>query len=322
MHRRNFLAAAAGSVALTAFYRTHLSASPGFGEDGPMDVASFHRSRRFAETPYGRIAYVERGRGAAALFLHGLPLNGYQWRGSLDRLSAIRRCIAPDFMGLGYSEIAAAQDLSPVAQMGMLVALLDTLKVDTVDLVASDSGGAVAQLLVALHPTRVRTLMLTNCDVHEDSPPPVLKPVIAASRAGTFADDVLLPQVRDKQTVHSSFGLGTCCFTFPLRLRDDTIDCYLAPLVSSPLRKAQLHQYCIALEHNPLLGIEAALRRSEVPMRVVWGTGDTLFDPKSPEWLDRTFPNSRGIRRIEGARLFWQEEYPEVIAEECRRLWA
>jgi len=40
--------------------------------------------------------------GAAALFLHGAPLNGFQWRGAIDRLTPYRRCIAPDFMGIRW----------------------------------------------------------------------------------------------------------------------------------------------------------------------------------------------------------------------------
>src|SRR4051812_28552146 len=71
----------------------------------PLDAAAYRAARRFADTPFGRIAYVERGAGAAALFLHGAPLNGFQWRGAIDRLSTSRRCVAPDFMGLGYSEV-------------------------------------------------------------------------------------------------------------------------------------------------------------------------------------------------------------------------
>jgi pimeloyl-ACP methyl ester carboxylesterase len=63
--------------------------------------------------------------------------------GALERLSPYRRCIAPDSMGLGYSEIPEGQELSPEAQAGMLAALLDTLGIPSVDLVASDSGGAV-----------------------------------------------------------------------------------------------------------------------------------------------------------------------------------
>jgi haloalkane dehalogenase len=33
------------------------------------------------------------------------------------------------------------------------------------------------------------------------------------------------------------------------------------------------------------------------------------------------FPNSRGIRRAEGARLFWPEEFPDTLAEEAHRPW-
>ena len=286
-----------------------------------MDLAAFHASRRFATTSFGRIAYVERGAGPAALFLHGLPLNGYQWRGALDRLSSIRRCIAPDFMGLGYSEIPEGQSLAPEAQREMLAAFLDTLTVAAVDLVAGDSGGAVAQLFVAKYPERVRTLLLTNCDVHEDSPPPALLPVIAASRAGTFADEVLAPQLTDRAKALSPAGLAGCCYTYPAKLSDETLACYLRPLVSTVFRKAQMHRFCIALERNPLLAIEPALKRCEAPMRVVWGTGDTIFHPAGPDWLHQTFPRSRGVRRIEGANLFFQEEMPEVIAEEARMLW-
>lgn len=323
MHRRRFIGVAAGAVAGGALGCAVPGLSSGLREPGgPLDAAWFHASRQFVTTAYGRIAYVERGAGPVALFVHGLPLNGFQWRGALERLSAERRCIAPDMMGLGYSEIPEGQSLAPEAQAAMLAAFLDALAIGAVDLVASDSGGAVAQLFVAHHPDRVRTLLLTNCDVHEDSPPPALVPVIAASRAGTFADDVLVPQLRDSANARLATGLGHCCYTNPGFLTKEILDYYLSPLVSSPRRKAQLHGYCIALERNPLLAIEPALRRCPSPMRVVWGTGDTIFDPAGPDWLDRTFPRSRGVRRVEGANLFFPEEMPEIIAEEARRLWA
>ena len=224
-------------------------------------------------------------------------------------------------MGLGYSEIPKGPILAPEAQASMLAAFLDNLAIAGVDLVASDSGGAIAQIFVAHYPERVRTLLLTNCDVHEDSPPPALLPVIAAARAGTFCDDVLLPQVNDKANARTADGLGGCCYTDPAKLTDEAVDCYLKPLVSSPLRKAQLHGYAIALERNPLLAIEPALRQCQAPLRIVWGTGDTIFDPSSPDWLDRTFPRSRGVRRIEGANLFFPEEMPDLIAEEAEKLW-
>ena len=102
----------------------------------PIDVSAFHASRRFARTHFGRIAYIERGAGPVALFMHGFPLNGYQWRGALERLSSRRRCIAPDFMGLGYTEVTADQDLAPATQAEMIGAFLSTLSIDAVDVIA------------------------------------------------------------------------------------------------------------------------------------------------------------------------------------------
>ena len=87
--------------------------------------SGIYRSRKFVETRFGKIAYVDRGTGPAALFLHGLLLNGFQWRGVLPRLSHRRRCIAPDFLGLGYTDARSTQELAPILQADMLVAFLD-----------------------------------------------------------------------------------------------------------------------------------------------------------------------------------------------------
>ncbi|HEV7777831.1 MAG TPA: alpha/beta hydrolase [Luteibacter sp.] len=299
--------------------RAHALPGPGSGVPSPpTDATAFRAARRFADTPFGRIAYVERGSGNAALFLHGAPLNGYQWRGALDRLSSYRRCVAPDFMGLGYSEIPEHQSLAAAAQVGMLAALLDVLAIDRVDIVASDSGGAVAQLFMVRYPERVRTLLLTNCDVEPDSPPTKVKPVIEMARAGTLAD-ATAKWLTDTALARSTFGAAV--YHDPSQLSAETIEYYVAPLVSSPLHRAQYHAFHLALEPNPLAGIGASLKRSKVPVRIVWGTSDDIFSQADADYLDRTFKHSEGIRRVPGAKLFFQEEYPDVIAEEARRLW-
>lgn len=326
MQRRRFLQFTAGAMAApilaTCGSRPGAMSSPdGAANASPAaEVARFRAERRFAKLSYGNIAYVERGSGDAALFLHGFPLNSFQWRGALDRLAPWRRCIAPDFLALGATEVAEAQSVAPGAQVEMIIALLDQLAVSKVDLVANDSGGAIAQLIVTRHPARVRTLLLTNCDVETDSPPPALAPLIEQAHAGTFAD-TFVPLVADKAFARSAKALGSA-FTFPTNPADETIDCYLGPLISSSRRKQLINAYCVGLEHNPLAGIEAALRRSAIPTRVLWGTGDTIFSQASPAYLDRVLGNSRGVRRIPDAKLFWPEEYPELVAEEAHRLWA
>ena len=128
-----------------------------------MNASEFHSSRQFAETPFGRIAYIERGAGPVALFLHGLPLCGFEWRSVIEDLAPVRRCIAPDAMGLGYTEVASGQDVSFAEQARMIAAFLDVLKIETVDLVGNDTGAGISQIFAAKYPTKVRTLTLSNC---------------------------------------------------------------------------------------------------------------------------------------------------------------
>lgn len=286
-----------------------------------LDLWAWREARRFVPTRFGRIAYVERGTGAGALFLHGFPLSGFQWRGALERLAPHRRCIAPDFLALGDTEVAPGAKVGPDTQVEMLVAVLDALAVGPVDVVANDSGCAVAQLLMTRHPARVRTVLLTNGDVEGDSPPPALRPVIELARLGRFADEWLAPWAADPALARSPQGLGGLTYTYAVNPTDDAIAAYLAPLVASPSRKALVNAYAVALDPDPLAGIEPALRRSAVPTRIVWGTGDTTFSPRSPDYLDRTLGRSRGVRRVEGAKLFFPEEFPDLIAEEALRLW-
>jgi pimeloyl-ACP methyl ester carboxylesterase len=325
MYRRQFLEMTAGALAGCATRATRDSGSPGIAgaREFPEFRAAeaFHAARRYARTSFGKIAYIERGTGDAALFLHGFPLNGFQWRGAIDRLSAHRRCVAPDFLAMGYTEVADGQSVGPDAQVSMLVALLDALSISTVDLVANDSGGAVAQLFVARHAERVRTLLLTNCDTEKDSPPPALMPVIEMSRAGTYVDSWLVPWLADKALARSSKGIGGMCYADPAHPSDDAIEIYFAPLVSSPKRKALTHAYAIALERNPLLGLEPALKRCAAPTRILWGAEDTIFSRSSPDYLNSVFGASRGVRRLAGKKLFFPEEVPDIVAEEARRLW-
>jgi haloalkane dehalogenase len=317
MKRRVFLQTSARVVASCVL----ASVATASAVAGKLDAAAFHRLRRFAATRYGRIAYVEQGVGPAALFLHGYPLSGFQWRGALERLAPQRRCIAPDFLGLGYTETGADQNLSPATQAEMIIAVLDALGVRTADVVASDSGLTVAQLLTVRHPTRVRSLLLTNGDVYTNSPPAGLAPFIVQLRQGVAADQWLAPQLADPAVARSAQGLGGGAYTDPANFTDECVQYYFAPLLATSLRKAQFQRYGLAFEPNPLPAIVSKLRQCPAPARMVWGTGDALFDVKWAEWLDANLPHSQGIRRVPGAKLFFPEEMPDLIAEEARGLW-
>jgi len=317
MQRRDFVVLTSGSLIAPALLSSATAAAI-----ARVSAAEFGAARRFVDTRFGRIAHVDLGRGDAVLFLHGLPLNGFQWRDSIAALSSGRRCLAPDFLGLGYTDVAAGQSVGPLDQMAMLIAFLDAKGIRKVDVIASDSGGAVAQHLVTRHPERVRTLLLANCDCEIDYPLAALQVPFELSRQGKFADEVVRAWQADKALARSDEkGLGAC-YADAARLPDEVFDEYLLPLLSSAQKKAKLHEYVLALEENPLAGIETALKACRVPTRIVWGAEDRVFSTKSPDYLSKAFGNSKGLRMIEGGKLFWPEERPEIVAEEARKLWA
>ncbi|MGH8082894.1 MAG: alpha/beta fold hydrolase, partial [Lysobacter sp.] len=254
-------------------------------------------------------------------FLHGLPLNSFQWRGAIDLLASERRCIAADFMGLGYTRVAEGQGVTPSDQTDMLAALLDRLKIPSVDLIANDSGDAVAQLFVARYPQRVRTLLLTNGDEERNCPPEVVKGTIEEARVGK-ATVQFEKWLQDLESNRSPQGIGGQAYADPAGFSDEAVEYYFKPLVASARAKALFDAFMLGLLPNPLEGIGPALKRFQGPVRIVWGSADTIFLAENPERLDRAFGRSLGIRRLPGYKLFWPEERPDLIAEEARALWA
>jgi haloalkane dehalogenase len=323
MRRRNFLAGSAGILAATVMSKVAVGQPAAAAASGEDEAAArrYDKERRFMDTSFGRIAYIDRGAGPVALFLHGFPLSSFQWRGAIDRLSGQRRCVAPDLMGLGHTRVAANQSVAPAAQVDMISTFLERLGIQQVDLIANDSGGAVAQLFVTKYPRRVRTLLLTNCDVENDSPPAALLPIIEAAQTGLYPDLYLEPWLRHKDVARSATGLGGLCYSVPAHPTDAALEQYLGPLVASAERKALVNRYTLGLTPNPLQGIESKLRDCIVPTSIVWGMSDTIFSPHSPDYLAGILPELTVIRRIPAGKLFFPEEYPDIIAAEARRLW-
>jgi len=330
MNRRKFLTYGATAAAL-ASTTVAVAAAAAASREPSKEAASswdpvaedaaagarYAKERRFLDSPFGRIAYIDRGSGRPTLLLHGFPLSSFQWRGVIERLSGTRRCLAPDLMGLGYTEVADGQSVTPASQAAMIAAFLDRLNVGEVDLIANDSGGAVAQLFLIAHPERVRTLLLTNCDVETDSPPQAVLPIIEAARAGIYPDLFLEPWLRHKDVARSANGLGGMCYSKPMYPTDTALEQYLGPLVASAARKALVNRYTLGLTPNPLAGISSQLRKCSVPTRIVWGMSDSIFSSKSPDYLASVLPRVTGVRRLREAKLFFPEEYPDVIAEEA-----
>jgi len=290
-----------------------------------MDIATFHRSRRFAEVKSGRIAYIEQGQGPVALFIHGVPLNGYHWRHIIDRVKHRRRCIAIDLMGLGFIEIAPSQDVSFTAQARMVAEFLDALGIDRIDLIANDSGGAIAQIFAAHHPGRLTSLVLTNCDVHDGWPPPQVKPLMEHSRKGTIAT-VFGPTAERPDLARERYARGEPAPLFrsyadPGILTDELIRLYLQPPLSSPERIDAFQRYWLGFDNKHTVAIHDALKVLQVPTLIVWGLKDIFFDVKWAYWLKETIPGARRVVEVEDARLFFPEDRPDALTQPILQFW-
>jgi len=290
-----------------------------------MDVRTFHARRRFAEVASGRIAYVDEGEGPAALFVHGVPLNGFHWRHVIARAGRARRCIAPDLMGMGYSEISSTQDVSFVAQARMLKELIDALGLERVDLVGNDSGGAVAQIFAASYPERLRSLTLTNADVHDNWPPKQVLPIIALARKGAAAS-VFQPLLDDPAAARRRFESGESvplfrCYADPGIVTDELIRVYIEPILSNAGRRAAFDRYWVGFDCAQTVAIEPQLRRLRVPTLIVWGLADFFFDVKWAYWLKETIPGAVRVVEVPDARLFFPEDRPEALAAPLLAHW-
>jgi pimeloyl-ACP methyl ester carboxylesterase len=290
-----------------------------------MDIAEFHANRRFAKVSSGRIAYVEQGDGPVALFVHGVPLNGYHWRHVIEKVRQRRRCIAIDLMGLGHSEIAPTQDVSFAAQARMIAEVIDALGIDRIDLVGNDSGGAVAQIFAANYPHRLRSLVLTNCDVHDGWPPPQVLPLMERARTGTLAE-VFQPLLDRPDLARARFARGEPVpmfrsFSDPGVLTDAIIRLYLAPLLSSPQRIAAFERYWLAFDNAQTIAIHESLTRLKAPTLIVWGLADIFFDVKWAYWLKDTIPGATRVIEVPDGRLFFPEDRAAFLTEPLLGFW-
>ena len=284
-----------------------------------MDGNNSTAAKRSVQTASGRISYSEQGAGPVALFVHGVLLNDHLWRHQLAELSDIRRCIAPDLLAHGDTQIAPDQDVSVTANANMLREFLDALGIDQVDLVGNDSGGGIAQIFAALNPQRVRTLTLTNCDAHDNWPPEAFKPFLAMAAAGGLRD-ALEGMLADKSVYRSPQALGPA-YEDPQSITDATIETYLRPLVGTQQRTRDFQRFLAAFDSVHTVRVASQLQALRAPTLIVWGTDDIYFPVKWSQWLADTIPGTRKRVELKGARIFFPEERWQELNAELRAHW-
>jgi pimeloyl-ACP methyl ester carboxylesterase len=96
------------------------------------------------------IFYRYAGSGTQALLLlHGFPTGSWDWHRIWPGLSQHFRLLAPDFLGLGFSDKPLAHDYSIMEQADIVEDLLRQLGIFEAHVLAHDYGDTVAQELLA-----------------------------------------------------------------------------------------------------------------------------------------------------------------------------
>ena len=274
------------------------------------------QDREIVSTAYGDIACRVTGSGPVALFIHGVFLSADLWAGQLDALGDLRRCVAVDLLGHGASVCPPLSGMTLPAQADMILAVLDALGADQADLVGNDSGGAVAQLVAARAPHRIRSLTLTNCDTDENLPPAAFAPIVDMARAGVLAPG--LPVIAaDPAAGRDALASG---LERPDALPDEVISGFLAPF-ADPARARAVQAMVASMDPAVTVAIRADLARLHAPTLIVWGTADEFFGVDWAHWLAETIPGPTQLRLVEGAKLFHPLERPAELTRALRDFW-
>jgi pimeloyl-ACP methyl ester carboxylesterase len=284
-----------------------------------MQLSELNAHRHTAVTRFGEISYLDLGAGPTALFVHGIATNAYLWRHVMAALSGQHRCIAIDLPLHGQSPVTAEQDLSLAALAAGLDDFCEVLGLTGIDLVANDTGGAIAQIFAARHPQRLATLTLTNCDTVDNLPPEAFKPMVELAAAGNLAPSAVAMFANLETAAQISFASG---YEHLDRIDRDAIRSYLQPCFGTMERARQFERLLVSLDVGDLQAVMPQLGKLTVPTLVVWGTGDAFFDVSWAYWLRDAIPGTTRVVTVDGARLFFPEERPMDLVPYLEQHWA
>lgn len=252
------------------------------------------------------------------LCLHGNPTWSYLWRRMLAAAPRGWRVIAPDQLGMGYSErLDTASTLADrVRQLGELTAAMGVT--GPVVTLAHDWGGIISLGWALEHRDQVEAVVLTNTAVHqpEDSRPPAL---IRLAHLSALRD---LLCVRTPVFLRSATALS-----WPT-LDRDVRAAFAAPYRGAGRRRA-IGEFVADIpfgahdpSHPALEAITTGITGWDVPALLLWGPRDPVFGEQYLRDLRGRLPRA-DLHRYAGASHLLPEDaprYAEDVANWLREL--
>jgi pimeloyl-ACP methyl ester carboxylesterase len=259
----------------------------------------------------GTIHFEEFGPtdGRPVVFVHGYMMGGQLWRQVSARLAARGlRCIAPTWpLGAHPEPLRPGADRSIHGVARIVADFLAALDLDDVVLVGNDTGGVVTQLVAVHHPERVGALVLTSCDAFEHFPPPILKPLIAASRSKAVfragAQAFRIPLVRKRAYA------GLAYADLDALTRE-----WVRNPQSNPAIAEDLRVFTSSLRTEVTTAVAARLHEFDKPTLIAWSADDVFFEVGDGEKLANIIPGAC-LEIIDGARTFSMLDRPDRLAD-------
>jgi len=267
---------------------------------------------RFVSAGDVRLHYVDEGPPGAAplLFAHGNPTWSYLWREQIAELSARgHRCVAFDHMGFGRSD--KPRQLSAYAlqrHVDNALALIDALDLTDATLVAHDWGGPIGLGALLERSDRFRAVVLMNTWAWEL--PSFLPPFLREFRTEGLGEILALGGNLFVESIPGG-----------MRRRDPDpvmMDAYRAPFPDYWSRAGTLaFQREIPLTERdrsaPLMAsIHERLSDVSVPVLLVWGMRDPVFQPVFLDQWRELFPNAQVVE-LPDASHYLVEDSPDEV---------
>jgi haloalkane dehalogenase len=112
-----------------------------------------------------RYHYIEEGQGDPVVMIHGNPTWSFYYRELIQRLSSQYHCLAPDHIGMGYSDKPDDIHYSYTLQQRVkdLESFLSAKGISqNITLILHDWGGPIGMSYARRHPESVKKIVLLN----------------------------------------------------------------------------------------------------------------------------------------------------------------
>ncbi len=236
-----------------------------------------NNSGNYLSMPWGKVRYLERGKGFPLLLLHsnGGTLEG--WSLNIKELGSYFRVIALDIPGYGHSErIAGEPGIESLT--ASIMAILDTLGIEKTHVAGNSLGGIIAIDMAAACPTRTGKLVLIGTPCGEEHELRKILMILSSWRV-----DKDLAQITEEEGARIT----------------PKIDAALRTLINSNLKMAgsyffQINQ-AIASYH-----FKESLEKVRNESLIIWGDQDGIASLNNA-WLLSKSLNGAPVHLIKGA---------------------